>query len=635
MGLWDNREKQFNKVFNSPENNMASKALLGAGIAAGSVGDVTAIPLEALLNVTGATPYLAKGVQSAMEHNIGKWLIQLAKDNPRTAEHMGAIANIVGIMPLAKIVQGVGVSGLKAAATSLEKGQGLPTAAFSGAGAGLTALPLVGTVTRNMNTLQRGGFLGDVKDLTTLAQSRMAPKTLTKNQKLNTRTLKQIVTGRNKTTSSGFNFYGPNRKTAFVGEALTGLFPALRQSFSPSALAIERVTGRTLGGRQEIKKLILDENLSGRAGSEAMQLQMHLQKTGNLPSGISKDSPIFNSVYVTAPFNIVDDVVMKSSLYKHVPDNIAKYQMNHIRNVAWNFDPDIKTNVLVKRPEANSIGMEFAGAKSNSHAMLRNFQNGKMLESYKKLHNTKDISDTGMIEITQIASALDKSNILQFKKSLKNIKIKSDQLTSMEIFNEVLNARRKRHLGIELNNKESIYLNNWEKLKKPYGTVKDSNNNIISNSDISKITIPDDGIIHTIGTFLSANKELGGVNFIASTDLKTRKIFVGGSDASDLFGMTEKGADQLLVAIPPSVINLKKQGKYKADFKASRSIDKKTLAKLNLDKRQQRLDLEKLNITPSFEDYNQVIKNIGKTGAVSGQTDTDSEIFKGLFSPIS
>ena len=99
--------------------------------------------------------------------------------------------------------------------------------------------------------------------------------------------------------------------------------------------------------------------------------------------------------------------------------------------------------------------------------------------------------------------------------------------------------------------------------------------------------------------------------------------------------MTEKGADQLLVAIPPSVINLKKQGKYKADFKASRSIDKKTLAKLNLDKRQQRLDLEKLNITPSFEDYNQVIKNIGKTGAVSGQTDTDSEIFKGLFSPIS
>ena len=363
MGLFDNREKQFNKVFNSPENNMASKALLGAGIAAGSVGDVTAIPLEALLNVTGATPYLAKGVQLAMESETGKWLIQLAKDNPRTAEHMGAIANIVGIMPLAKIVQGVGVSGLKAALKSIEQGQGVKTAAVSGARAGVTALPLVGTAVKNMPTLVRGGLFGDAKDLGKYLQSQIAPKTLTTKEKLTVRKPLDIARGLDKKLGSGLPFYNTGKIGEYKslgGELISAMPSAMLQSLNPYDIARQRTIGRSRYSVKEREKLIKDiENKkgtgrSGLFGSDAMQFQIALaDRAGGLPKGISPDSGFFKATYVTTPFNIFDDVAMKSSVYKHVPDDITKYQMNHVRNV-WNLDPNIKTDVLVKRPEANA-----------------------------------------------------------------------------------------------------------------------------------------------------------------------------------------------------------------------------------------------------------------------------------------
>ena len=642
MGLWDNRVKQFNAALNLPEDQIARKFLRATGAVAGGLGDVLAIPVEAALDVTGATPYLAKGVQAAMEHDIGKRLIKLAKENPVIAKDIGAIVNIIGIIPAAKIVQGVGASGLKAALKSIEQGQGVKTAAVSGARAGVTALPLVGTAVKNMPTLVRGGLFGDAKDLGKYLQSQIAPKTLKGKEKLTVRKPLDIARGLDKKLGSGLPFYNTGKIGEYKslgGELISATPSAMLQSLNPYDIARQRTIGRSRYSVKEREKLIKDiENKkgtgrSGLLGSDAMQFQIALaDRAGGLPKGISPDSGFLKATYVTTPFNIVDDVAMKSSVYKHVPDDIAKYQMNHVRNI-WNLDPNIKTNVLVKRPEANAVGKEFAGASSTSHAMLQNFANGKMLKSYKKLHNTKDISDTGMVEITQIALALNKSNVSKFKKSLKNIKIKSDQLTYIEIFDEVLNARRKRHSGIELTDNESIYLNNWEKLKKPYGTVKDSNNNIISNSDISKITIPDDRIIHGTSSFLSSQKELGGVNFIASTNLKTMKTYVGGSDASDLQGAIAKGATQLVVMVPPSVIKHNKKGLMKVDFKANKSIPKKDRDKLLNNRKRESKVFTTEKITPSFEDYSQVIKNIGLTGSLGVQTDTNSPVFKGLFSP--
>ena len=620
-GLFTNRAKQLREAASlGPSNPRAY--LRGVGAIAGGVGDLMAYPLEAI------TPqFVSEGIASvarrAIETKPGKYLMNLAKENPEIAKDLGALVNIVGVIPVARIATQSGTAGLKAMTNAIREGKSSPKQiVFEGVKKAASKPEFVSDIVRNMPTLQRGGPVGDVIDAV-------------KGQ----RTPKEILTGTNKFVGSGLPFY-PYGLWSSVGEMIGALPYAALEAVRPSALARREDTGRSLRSRTEEKQLIKDQqkgvNLGGRSGMELMQLSMHLTTTGKLPKHMGPGTPIFDRYYKTGPLDIdVDSVGIKGSAFKGIPDNIAERHLHHIRN-AHNLNPNKKTNVLIKRPERDGIGMEFVGAKTTTAPILRGFNNGSLLKIYKEVHGNK-VDPKGMIEITQLMNGLSDKNLKKLGDALGQ-----NTPTRTNAFKFLLKARKKKQSGEKLSREvddgegglktiistEGKYLNAWEEIGNPLATIKDTNGNIISNSNLADIVIPDDGLIHSTGSFLSSNKELGGVNYFLTTDIKNLKSYVTGSDKADLFDM-EGGKDstQLIITVPTQVINHTSTKKYKFDKSRIRSTHKKTDLKFQKKMSEQRRGIEDTKFTPKLRHYKEALSNQAQLGATFLQTDS------GLFTP--
>lgn len=605
-GLFTNRAKQLREAASlGPSNPRAY--LRGAGAIAGGVGDLMAYPLEAI------TPqFVSEGIasvaRSAIETKPGKYLMNLAKENPEIAKDLGALVNIVGVIPVARIATQSGTAGLKAMTNAIREGKSPKQIVSEGVKKAASRPEFVSDIVRNMPTLQRGGPVGDVIDAV-------------KGQ----RTPKEILTGTNKFVGSGLPFY-PYGLLSSGGEALGALPYAALEAVRPSALARRGDTGRSLRSRTEEKQLIKDQqkgvNLGGRSGMELMQLSMHLTTTGKLPKHMGPGTPIFDHYYKTGPLDIdVDSVGIKGSAFKGVPDNIAERHLHHIRN-AHNLNPNKKTNVLIKRPERDGIGMEFVGAKTTTAPILRGFNNGSLLNKYERVYG-KNVDPKGMIEITQLMNGLNNKNLKKLEDVLDQKKV-----SRSKTFEYLLSARKKSQEGKTLNAVERKYLDAWEEIGNPLATIKDTNGNIISNSNLADIVIPDDGLIHSTGSFLSSNKELGGVNYFLTTDIKNLKSYVTGSDKADLFDM-EGGKDstQLIITVPTQVINHTSTKKYKFDRSRIRSTHKKTDLKLKKKMSEQRRGIEDTKFTPKSRHYKEALSNQAQLGATFFQTDS------GLFTP--
>ena len=606
-GLFTNRAKQLKEAASLGYSNPRAY-VRGAGAIAGGIGDLMAYPLEAI------TPqFVSEGIaslaRSAIETKPGKYLMNLAKENPEIAKDLGALVNIVGIIPVARIATQSGAAGLKAMAKASREGKSSKQIISEGVKKSASRPEFISDITRNMPTLQRGGPVGDIIDAV-------------KGQ----RTPKEILTGTNKFVGSGLPFY-PYGLLSSGGEALGALPYAALEAVSPRALARREGTGRSLRSWPEEKALLkdqkLDVNQGGRSGSELMQLSMQLTTTGKLPKHMGPGTPIFDYYYKTGPMDIdVDSVGIKSSAFKGIPDNIADRHLHHIRN-AHSLNPNKKTNVLIKRPERDGIGMEFVGAKTTTAPILRGFNNGSLLKTYEKVYGSK-VDPKGMIEVTQLINGLSNKNLGK----LKNVLGQKKELSRSETFKYLLEARKKSQSGKKLSFTEKRYLNAWEEIGNPLATIKDTKGNIISNSNLADIVIPEDGLIHSTGSFLSSNKELGGVNYFLTTDIKNLKSYVTGSDKADLFDM-EGGKDsvQLLITVPTQVINHNSKKAYKFDKSRMRSKNIKHDRKAKKDMVQHRQDIKDMKFTPELRHYKQSLSNQAQLGATFLQTDS------GLFTP--
>tara|TARA_R100000234_G_scaffold120015_1_gene104859 strand:- start:1947 stop:3797 length:1851 start_codon:yes stop_codon:yes gene_type:complete len=605
-GLFTNRARQFREAAAlGPSNPRAY--LRGAGAIAGGIGDLMAVPLEAI------TPQfvedgIAAVARSAIETKPGKYLMNLAKENPEIAKDLGALVNIIGVVPVARIATQSGTAGLKAMAKATREGKSPKQIVSEGIKKSASRPEFISDITRNMPTLQRGGPVGDVIDAVR-----------------GQRTPKEILTGTNKFVGSGLPFY-PYGLLSSGGEAFGALPYAALEAINPYALARREGTGRSLRSWSEEKALLKDQKLNvnqgGRSGSELMQLSMQLTTTGKLPKHMGPGTPIFDYYYKTGPMDIdVDSVGIKSSAFKGIPDNIAERHLHHIRN-AHSLNPNKKTNVLIKRPERDGIGMEFVGAKTTTAPILRGFNSGSLLKTYEKVYGSK-VDPKGMIEVTQLMNGLSDKNLKKLGEAMGQ-----NTPGRTNAFKFLLKARKKSQSGKKLNNTEERYLNAWEEIGNPLATIKDTNGNIVSNSNLADIVIPDDGLIHSTGSFLSSNKELGGVNYFLTTDIKNLKSYVTGSDKADLFDM-EGGKDsvQLLITVPTQVINHTSKKKYKFDKSRMRSKNTKQNRKAKKEMAQHRQDMKDMKFTPESRHYRQALSNAAQLSATFAQTDS------GLFTP--
>tara|TARA_R110000787_G_scaffold23343_3_gene66902 strand:+ start:5365 stop:7371 length:2007 start_codon:yes stop_codon:yes gene_type:complete len=582
-GLWgslgdqyDYRTKQFDAATDlGPQDPRAY--LRGAGAVAGGLGDLAAAPFEALTPAF-VEEAIGEGAQWVLETKLGQYGQQLAKDNPEAAKDLGAAVNILGVIPLVRLLSKSGIGAIKGAASS-PKGssakQRVRDTAFGG-------LPdFASDLARNMNTHVRGGMLGDAWDVAKKGKPAKAGD--------KRRSLEEIASGRNKYLGSGINFYTPAAPLAVAGEALNAVPGTLRESLSPSRLARREETGYANNFWTEAEKLNKDKDVSGLAGAELMQQQMSQGIDKIQPKLRPHGSPLEIDQRQGKPLDMhTEGDAIKKVAMKGMNKDVADKHLEHIKSI-WGISSDESTKVLTMRPGKSGVAMESSGSASTGSPLLQKWENGSLLKNYENIVGYKNLTPQDRIESTQIAGAITKKNVGKLKKHFEKEKYgeligskprkysafqrikksvqmeKSGVVPNEELMKVLLTARHKDSIGETLSKKEQKYLRGWEAIGNPIMQVKDYNGNVVSNVSKRDIKAPDGDYITGTGSYLSRDKEKGGVNFIWTTDLKKNETDLTTSDASDLAGYKgPEGSDNIVVVVPGQKIRHTQRGSSKA-----------------------------------------------------------------------
>ena len=524
----------------NPNADRVRTALRTGGAVAGLFGDMIAYPFEQ------AADYLIpesvkKTAKEGMDYIVndtalGRGVVKIAKENPEEARDVLNAVEITGAIPALGMFPKAAAEATRRAITA----SGGREAAKRGLGGALTASSFPIMNARNMNTLVTGGLLGDAMDL---------GKAVVKSEGAE-RTVGDVLKGENRGPKTGIPFYGPFKKLSGMGEMASAVPYTLSNMLSPFEAAKTRTTGIATGARREIEK---SPNPRGPLG---MQAQMRKQAGQVTPPLMKPDSPIMLHSRILDEVDLFDpknDMMIRDTVFKDVPDSIATRHLDHIKTVHGQ-DPNVPTNLAVKPPKSDSVGRESLGLNKTGHFLMRELSMGNLIGDIAKIYGVDVLNPKQLIDVKQIALGINKDVAEKMSAALK---VKN--LTPKNAATFVIKARAKQAQGKPLNKYEQSYLEAWEKQGSPVGTIRDGDKNIVSNPDYNKLPdkIKGDNITYT-GSYLSSNKELGGVNFVSTVDLNTNKNYVTTSDASDLFGLTggPKGAANNIIAVPTQVINL-------------------------------------------------------------------------------
>ena len=536
----DQLSKALSRDFDDPRLYLRS-----AGAGAGLFGDALAYPIEAA--VGAITPDVVKdafkkGVNWVVnESSAGKAVMKLAKDNPEYAKDIMDGLNIAGAIPVLKIFSKAGIMGIQAAVG----GKSVASAAI-----GSSTLPR--TVVRNMPTLQTGGMFGTGVDLYKNLRNRLKPYDSKTQESI--RSLDEIRSGTGKTSQTGLPFYakGPVSKILSTsGELLSALPSALRNLTSPKKLASYGATG--MSARAIAHELKDTDSPLAKTGTVTMQAQMREQHGFPTPKLMKDNSPYMMNARL-AKFDLHNEKLIpeiNKVMFKDVPEDIAARHLNHIKAI-HNINPDSPAILSIKPPKTNAVAREAVGAERGHH-FIRSLTQGDLMDVYRKAHGVKEIDPRGMVELTQISMGMSKQVVKDMSKIL-NVK----SLNQKKLIDTVINARAKINTrsNVPLSKREASVLQAWQKLGSPIGRVKDANGRIVSNKKFSDIPEIEGNTLTTSGSYLSKSKEMGGVNFVLTHDLKRNRSYTTTSDGSDLAGIGggPKNSPTLIVAVPTQEI---------------------------------------------------------------------------------
>ena len=640
---WDQLTKAGDKDISDPR-----LYLRGAGAITGLFGDMAAYPVEKI--VGAITPDSVKRAfkQGAdwvvNETDAGKAVLKLAKDNPEYAKDIMDGLNIAGSIPLLKIFGKAGITGIKKA---LEQSGGVKPRVKAGAGGAIGSSSISMATARNMPTLQQGGMFGDVLDI---------GRTV-KGTGDNLRTYSQIAKGMGRTPRTGLNFYSGgfgNKVLSTAGEALRAFPKAVKELTSPKELASYRMTGMSSNARKkELPKAITPLESSG---THAMQSQMKLQNDGVYAPLNDIDSPLMIKARL-AEFNLLDANSVSNInkvMFKGVPEDIATRHLNHIKAV-HGIDGKKPATLSIKPPKTNGIARELLGTGSTGPRFIKSLTQGNLMAVYKKAHKIEKIDPRGMVEITQISLGITKDVAKQMSKKLK-VKESNHQ----NLIETVIKARAKINTrsNVPLSKREANVLKAWQELDSPIGTVRDVNGKIVSSKKFGDIPEIKGNTLTSSDSYLSKSKELGGVNYIITHDLKGNRSYVTMSDGSDLFGIGggPKNAPDIVVATPTqeiiwgskNTVTLKSGKKLPQRFNTERTNQTRKNEKKILEQGTRELEersgikkgvketpvkyqkrvLTDFEAKPTARDYRQAFFNQVKIGTAATQSNLKN---KGLF----
>ena len=117
----------------------------------------------------------------------------------------------------------------------------------------------------------------------------------------------------------------------------------------------------------------------------------------------------------------------------------------------------------------------------------------------------------------------------------------------------MLTARAKQAAGKPLKEGQEKLLNTFNGLidngKIKFAKVSDEAGNAVGSRNLKDVKKPE-GHLFTQQSFVSRQKELGGMNVFVAVDPETQKMYTMLSDGHDIFGQTPVGGTHLITAFP-------------------------------------------------------------------------------------
>ena len=338
----------------------------------------------------------------------------------------------------------------------------------------------------------------------------------------------------------------------FAVETAKAIGPTIRESTDPAAVAFRREVGAS---KRKLQDVIDDTDAEKQLLS--INRQIPEDTTGTfvertfgrdyLDSRIPRENVERIQEGISGGF--------RKSTSEAIPESIVSRMTNHLVN-----GPHVKGSrkqyeYQIKDPLASgkagyqeAIGAARKGAPV-SRALYGN-NTDKYLETLNKVRGTeaKELSPTDMVEFLQIASTLDKPAMRKLTGKVEN---QSDMLLA-----QLLKGRAQKAAGVPFKGTEKgteELVERFEKLVKD-GTIKparvtDGAGNVVSSIDPKGIKTPE-GFLMTQQSFVSRQRELGGMNVAVAVDFNNGKVYTMLSDGHDMYGLDPVGGKGLITASP-------------------------------------------------------------------------------------
>lgn len=242
-----------------------------------------------------------------------------------------------------------------------------------------------------------------------------------------------------------------------------------------------------------------------------------------------------------------------------IPDNVTNQFVNHLTKGPHVGRTDELYEFQVKAMDTSrTVGRVEAEGFKRGSMLVRAFNTGSAGSKNKttfqlysdrvnKLNKQKEIQPEEAVEFLQLAATMNNRNTNTLNKMLKS------SFSNKKLLEEVSLGRAQVRAGKTVPPERLKVLNAFEKAvrgdKIGMSKVTDDAGNQVGGLDFSKIKKPE-GNVKAQSYYLSAQKELGGVNQMMVMDIKNKTNYSMMSDGHDIFGEAPLGGHHLVTAQP-------------------------------------------------------------------------------------
>lgn len=399
------------------------------------------------------------------------------------------------------------------------------------------------------------------------------------------------------------NFYNAPalQPLLIAGSSVDGLWGALNDRFNPFQAANTRASGFTTNRRREIDNAMKAGKELDAAGSAAAGRTLNEQRYNTDTPMYPKGSPLDKYQYATTQIPSTDvETLMQRMGGRDIPKEVTE---RHLKDLQVNMLSgksgwDEKLNSIFNAPEYGTTVDILNPNAFRSHAEMADLPMdrapGTALNKMFKEERLAALPEgTTQFELSKAAKTADNTNW----------RLANKMGSKVDATKYILKAVEKQKSGLPLNEKEAKAMSAYEK---------------------TKVNPTDNGFTHSGTSYVSGQKQLGGVHQASS--IKDKDIYNTVSDRHNLFGMSfiDPAVDKVAV-FPTQKRTVGKEG-LTTEARQSRYMNREDVNTIST------AELEKLSGVPRKKGEDAVsyqLRAIGEVKAQPGMQDF-AEVLKNL-----